>query len=98
MTILPDLQETEATHPPTPRIISLNNKLIVWFVFAAPCVNDVQQAIEHIYPLVHPFRKERTKEDELLMQQKAQGKKRKAAALIESEPESDAQDSEESCE
>lgn len=47
-------------------------------MFIAPSVNDVQQAIEYIFPLVFEFRKERTKEDEnLLAQKKAQGQKRK---------------------
>jgi len=61
----------------------------------APSVNDVQQAIEHIYPLVYQFRKERTKEDELLLQQKRmQGMKRKATvALADSEDDSDGNDS-----
>uniref|UniRef100_A0A1B6MNQ1 TATA box-binding protein-like 1 n=1 Tax=Graphocephala atropunctata TaxID=36148 RepID=A0A1B6MNQ1_9HEMI len=64
----------------------------------APCVNDVQQAIEHIYPLVYQFRKERTKEDELLVSQKiaqAQGRKRKVACV---ESEESGEDSDDSCE
>lgn len=34
---------------------------------AAPNVASVQAAIEHIYPLVYEFRKERTAEDELAL-------------------------------
>lgn len=63
--------------------------------FSAPSVNDVQQAIEHIYPLVYEFRKERTKEDEILLEQK-QGRKRKIAC-VESEDSLD-EDSDDSCE
>uniref|UniRef100_A0A1B6GA63 TATA box-binding protein-like 1 n=1 Tax=Cuerna arida TaxID=1464854 RepID=A0A1B6GA63_9HEMI len=63
----------------------------------APCVNDVQQAIEYIYPLVYQFRKERTKEDELLASQKsAQGRKRKVACMDSEE--SYEEESEDSCE
>ncbi|XP_054282390.1 TATA box-binding protein-like 1 [Macrosteles quadrilineatus] len=59
----------------------------------APSVSDVQQAIEYIYPLVYQFRKERTKEDELLLQQKRmQGLKRKAAAVAESEDDTEGND------
>lgn len=57
----------------------------------APSVDEVQQAVEHIFPLVYEFRKERTKEDDSSSHQKfAQscGRKRK---LPHSE-------SEESCE
>lgn len=60
--------------------------------FSAPCVSDVQQAIEHIYPLVYQFRKERTKEDEILLAQK--GCKRKVAC-VQSE---DSEESDGSCE
>lgn len=56
-------------------------------------MNDVQQAIEHIYPLVYQFRKERTKEDEILLAQK--GCKRKAACIVQSE---ESEESDESCE
>lgn len=57
----------------------------------APSVLDVQQAVEYIFPLVYEFRKERTKEDDLVTDQKlaqSHGRKRK---LPHSE-------SEESCE
>ncbi|KAG8252399.1 hypothetical protein J6590_057820, partial [Homalodisca vitripennis] len=55
------------------------------------------QAIEYIYPLVYQFRKERTKEDELLASQKsAQGRKRKVAC-VDSE-DSYEEESEDSCE
>ncbi|GLH13806.1 TATA-box-binding protein [Gryllus bimaculatus] len=43
----------------------------------APSVADVQAAIEHIFPLVYEFRKERTKEDILALQLKQRGVKRK---------------------
>lgn len=56
-------------------------------------MSDVQQAIEYIYPLVYQFRKERTKEDELLLQQKRmQGLKRKAAPVAESEDDTEGND------
>lgn len=38
----------------------------MYFV-AAPNVASVQAAIEHIYPLVYEFRKERTAEDEIAL-------------------------------
>ncbi|PSN46400.1 TATA box-binding protein-like protein 1 [Blattella germanica] len=43
----------------------------------APSVADVQAAIEHIFPLVYEYRKERTKEDLLAMQLRRKGQKRK---------------------
>jgi len=44
----------------------------------APCVGNVQSAIEHIYPLVNEFRKERSPEDIRTMQaHRSQGAKRK---------------------
>nr|CAG4646542.1 EOG090X0CO7 [Macrothrix elegans] len=45
----------------------------------APCVGNVQAAIEHIYPLVNEFRKERSPEDLRTMQmtKRARGFKRK---------------------
>lgn len=43
----------------------------------APSVADVQAAIEHIFPLVYEFKKERTKEDLALLQMKQRGVKRK---------------------
>lgn len=46
----------------------------------APCVGNIQAAIEHIYPLVNEFRKERTAEDIKTMQatkRARQGLKRK---------------------
>lgn len=42
----------------------------------APSVLDVQQAIEHIYPLVLEFRKERSKEDEQLAEKRRGARKR----------------------
>ncbi|CAH0392945.1 unnamed protein product [Bemisia tabaci] len=49
----------------------------------AGSVLDVQQAIEHIFPLVYPFRKERTKEDELALEQRLnKAKKRKATTEL----------------
>lgn len=33
-------------------------------IFAAPSVSHVQQAIEHIFPLVYEFRKKRTPAEE----------------------------------
>ncbi|CAG2061161.1 unnamed protein product, partial [Timema podura] len=42
----------------------------------APSVADVQAAIEHIFPLVYEFRKERSKADILAMQLKRQGIKK----------------------
>jgi hypothetical protein len=40
-------------------------------------VADVQAAIEHIFPLVYEYRKERTKEDLLALQLRRKGQKRK---------------------
>lgn len=37
---------------------------------SAPCVSFVASAIEHIFPLVYEFRKERTKEEEAEMRAK----------------------------
>uniref|UniRef100_A0A8D9AD57 TATA box-binding protein-like 1 n=4 Tax=Cacopsylla melanoneura TaxID=428564 RepID=A0A8D9AD57_9HEMI len=51
----------------------------------APSVSDVQQAIEHIYPLVYEFRKEKTAEDIALAQKRLRSKKRKLG--INDEPE-----------
>lgn len=66
--------------------------------FPAPSVNDVQQAIEYIYPLVYHFRKERSREDEILLERKQnQGRKRKLACVNDSE-ESVNQDSDDSSE
>lgn len=31
------------------------------FLIAAPCVSNIERAIEHIYPLVHEFRRELNK-------------------------------------
>nr|CAG4650451.1 EOG090X0CO7 [Sida crystallina] len=47
----------------------------------APCVNNVQSAIEHIYPLVYEFRKERSPEELLALQEavRLRGLKRKRA-------------------
>ncbi len=49
-------------------------------MYTAPCVGNIQAAIEHIYPLVNEFRKERTAEDIKTMQatkRARQGLKRK---------------------
>lgn len=49
-------------------------------MYSAPCVGNIQAAIEHIYPLVNEFRKERTAEDIKTMQatkRARQGLKRK---------------------
>lgn len=43
----------------------------------ASSVADVQNAIEHIYPLVFEFRKEKTQEDILLAEKRLKAKKRK---------------------
>ncbi|KAL1458513.1 hypothetical protein WDU94_008655 [Cyamophila willieti] len=51
----------------------------------APSVSDVQQAIEHIYPLVYEFRKEKTAEDIALANKRLKSKKRKLG--INDEPE-----------
>lgn len=40
----------------------------------APCVSSIAGAIEHIYPLVYEFKKERTKEDEIDLELKRQKK------------------------
>lgn len=40
--------------------------------FLAPSVADVQAAIEHIFPLVYEFRKERTKEEKEALARKKQ--------------------------
>ncbi|KZS00695.1 putative TATA box binding protein-related factor, partial [Daphnia magna] len=48
----------------------------------APCVGNVQSAIEHIYPLVFEFRKERSPEDIRTMQatKRSRGFKRKCSS------------------
>jgi hypothetical protein len=59
-------------------------------VVAAPSVADVQAAIEHIFPLVYEYRKERTKEDLLALQLRRKGQKRKRSfAHIEIEDNDD---------
>lgn len=55
----------------------------------APNVAAVQAAIEHIYPLVYEFRKERTAEDELALATKKRKlglNKRKLDEFLEDEP------------
>lgn len=54
----------------------------------APNVASVQAAIEHIYPLVYEFRKERSPEDELALSTKKRklGLKRKRDEFLEDEP------------
>ena len=58
--------------------------LLIVFVFliSAPCVGKVQSAIEHIYPLVFEFRKERSPEDIRTMQatKRSRGFKRKCSS------------------
>ena len=58
--------------------------LLIVFVFliTAPCVGNVQSAIEHIYPLVFEFRKERSPEDIRTMQatKRSRGFKRKCSS------------------
>lgn len=59
-------------------------------ILAAPSVADVQAAIEHIFPLVYEYRKERTKEDLLALQLRRKGQKRKRSfAHIEIEDNDD---------
>jgi hypothetical protein len=59
-------------------------------IVAAPSVADVQAAIEHIFPLVYEYRKERTKEDLLALQLRRKGQKRKRSfAHIEIEDNDD---------
>lgn len=59
----------------------------------APSVADVQAAIEHIFPLVYEYRKERTKEDLLALQLRRKGQKRKRSfAHIEIEDNDDFED------
>ena len=58
--------------------IFLDKNLLLFL--PAPCVTNIQAAIEHIYPLVNEFRKERTAEDIRSMQatkRARQGIKRK---------------------
>lgn len=52
------------------------------FYFAAPSVSNVQNAIEHIYPLVQEFSKERTPEE---MEEFRRNKAKRAGAPIEYE-------------
>jgi len=62
--------------------------IVVCYVIA-PNVAAVQAAIEHIYPLVYEFRKERTPEDEfaLTMKKRKLGlNKRKLDEFLEDEP------------
>lgn len=57
---------------------------------AAPNVAAVQAAIEHIYPLVYEFRKERSPEDELALttkKRKLGSNKKKLDEFLEDEPE-----------
>jgi hypothetical protein len=59
-------------------------------IVTAPSVADVQAAIEHIFPLVYEYRKERTKEDLLALQLRRKGQKRKRSfAHIEIEDNDD---------
>ena len=58
------------------------------FIFIlAPCVGNVKSAIEHIYPLVDEFRKERSPEDlhKMKANKRLRGLKRKqdAAGLLD---------------
>ncbi|XP_039280045.1 TATA box-binding protein-like 1 [Nilaparvata lugens] len=61
----------------------------------APSVLDVQQAIEHIYPLVLEFRKERSKEDEQLAEKRrgaANARKRTYSQMASTNKETDDED------
>ncbi|XP_012527300.1 TATA box-binding protein-like 1 [Monomorium pharaonis] len=51
----------------------------------APNVAAVQAAIEHIYPLVYEFRKERTSEDEFALKKRKSGLKKKRDEFLEDE-------------
>lgn len=56
---------------------------------AAPSVASVQAAIEHIYPLVYEFRKERIQEDEVALatdKRKLDSRKRNRDEFLEDEP------------
>jgi transcription initiation factor TFIID TATA-box-binding protein len=71
-------------------MIDLWISLLIWFIIvncgmhfiSAPCVGNVQSAIEHIYPLVFEFRKERSPEDIRTMQatKRSRGFKRKCSS------------------
>lgn len=59
--------------------INLFNQCFHFFLhYAAPCVGNIQSAIEHIYPLVDEFRKERSPEDlhKMRMNKRLRGLKR----------------------
>lgn len=64
------------------------------FSFQAPCVNNVQSAIEHIYPLVFEFRKERSPEEIAAIQAAiiARGLKRKRHSSFSVKKEEDDDD------
>ena len=56
----------------------MHNIHVLLVYYSAPCVGNVQAAIEHIYPLVFEFRKERSAEDIRTMEaHRSQGVKRK---------------------
>lgn len=52
------------------------------FFFAAPSVNNVQNAIEHIYPLVQEFSKVRTPEE---MEEFRRNRAKRAGEIIDSD-------------
>lgn len=58
-------------------------------VFAARSVNDVQSAVERIFPLVYEFRKPRTAADEELLRQKRAGRGAASAAPVPPPPPGD---------
>ena len=62
--------------------------------FEAPCVNNVQSAIEHIYPLVFEFRKERSPEEIAAIQAAiiARGLKRKRHSSFSTKKDDDDED------
>ena len=69
--------------------IKVYNYTIIIYCVIAPNVAAVQAAIEHIYPLVYEFRKERTPEDELAFTTKKRKlglNKRKRDEFLEDEP------------
>ena len=66
--------------------MKLHGYTIVVCYVTAPNVAAVQAAIEHIYPLVYEFRKERTSEDEFALKKRKSGLKRKRDEFLEDEP------------
>ena len=54
-------------------------------MFLAPVVENVQKAIEHIFPLVYEFRKERSPDDVEGMSKRKQKTRRRNNKYIEEE-------------